>query len=688
LRFIDLYAGIGGFRLGFEREGHECVWSCEIDKYCQRVYRYRWEEPEGEDIREVDPESIPEFEILLSGFPCQSFSLAGERGGFEDTRGTLFHEICRVLRVRRPPHCLLENVEGLLSTQEREAFRVVLQSLDGLGYNVSWQVLNSKDFGVPQNRPRVFVVGHLREAGGSPWEILPIAGGEGETSGEQTEELSGGEGLTHSINSCYWHGYNPCEGTTGSKRTHIEEERGKVKPELDVGFQKSVYNPSGISPTVREGHGDVVRIASRFGDKQAGGVYSEDGICPTVNWGKRGPFPHHIMEHQAKSALIHSRGLETKDEDVSHALKGAGGGWSKNFLVREIIQKSPDWRRDGTLREFGGKSPAIRRDMGDNLPMVTESREGKLRVHRNDKKKSEIQGYSLFDEGTDFVDVVDGHDRRIIEHGGRKKINPKLLDLVPSLRSENHGHQPKVVRWQNEDVGPIVGDEVPSLRASGGTDIRKMPKVLHACFPDGIREYDDESPAIQTPAGGGHLPRVLASSPVCDLCGRFLEYVEPRERTCELCGTTEETHFSCPKGHFVCDKCDTENAEETLFVGGLEKYRRFDDGKNYSRNFRQGGRIYSSRGISPALSADSVGGIGGETGLFMTEDVEIRKLTPIECERLQGFPDDWTRWGLTGDGERVEISDTQRYKMLGNAVTVNVAEFLAGRYRRFEEGRL
>jgi len=363
---------------------------------------------------------------------------------------------------------------------------------------------------------------------------------------------------------------------------------GVVEKLVDAGFQKSVYGPSGISPT--------------------------------VNWGKRGPFPHHVMKNRAESALIHSRGLETKAEGVSHALKGAEGGWSKNFLVRKIIQKSPDWREDGVLREFDEISPTERRDMGDNLPMA-------------------------------------------LEHRGRTDKVPQICNLIPSLRSESHGHQ---------------------------------PKILHASFPDGLREYENESPAVQTPAGGGHLPRVL------------------------------------------------ENTEEPVFVGGLEKYRRLEDGKSYSRNFRQGGRIYSSKGISPALSADSVGGVGGETGLFMIphsktklpfmgtapkpkgegetsfplsasgpyklakqvgksareaekdgdEDIysgytEIRKLTPVECERLQGFPDGWTEIGLTGDGEEVEISDTQRYKMMGNAVTVNVVEFIAERFNRaIEEGRL
>lgn len=190
MRFIDLFAGVGGFRLGMERAGHECIWSCEIDKWAKAVYRYRFGETPTGDARRVDPSEIPDFDLLCAGFPCQSFSLAGKRGGFEDARGTLFYEICRIARAKRPPLLLLENVGGLLSADNRLAFKVVLESLGELGYDVEWQVLNSKDFGVPQNRPRVFIVGHLGGLRGR--EVFPIAevGGNGD---ERDKETAGGQ---------------------------------------------------------------------------------------------------------------------------------------------------------------------------------------------------------------------------------------------------------------------------------------------------------------------------------------------------------------------------------------------------------------------------------------------------------------------------------------------------------------
>jgi len=151
-----------------------CVWSCDNNKYANQVYTKRFGKEnhfEG-DIRTVDAQSIPDFDLLCAGFPCQSFSLAGKRKGFQDTRGTLFFEIARIAEAKRPPLLLLENVKGLLSNDRGETFATILQVLGNIGYWVEWQVLNSKHFGVPQNRERVFIVGHLGE--GSGREVFPV----------------------------------------------------------------------------------------------------------------------------------------------------------------------------------------------------------------------------------------------------------------------------------------------------------------------------------------------------------------------------------------------------------------------------------------------------------------------------------------------------------------------------------
>lgn len=174
MKFLDLFAGIGGFRMGLESAGHECVGFCEIDKFARKSYKAIYDtkgEIELHDITKVTDEEIRNIghvDVICGGFPCQAFSIAGNRRGFEDTRGTLFFEIARFASILKPKYLFLENVKGLLNHDKGNTFEVILSALDGLGYDVEWQVLNSKDFGVPQNRERVFIVGHLRGAGGRP----------------------------------------------------------------------------------------------------------------------------------------------------------------------------------------------------------------------------------------------------------------------------------------------------------------------------------------------------------------------------------------------------------------------------------------------------------------------------------------------------------------------------------------
>ncbi|KAA9520721.1 DNA (cytosine-5-)-methyltransferase [Listeria monocytogenes] len=181
MRFLDLFAGIGGFRLGMERAGHECVGYVEIDKFARMSYQVI-HDTEGEWTRE-DITKVTDDEwrtlrgtvdIICGGFPCQSFSIAGKRLGFEETRGTLFFEIARAAKQIQPRYLFLENVKGLLSHNKGETFATILTALHELGYDAEWQILNSKDFGVPQNRERVFIIGHLR--GERTGKVFPFGG--------------------------------------------------------------------------------------------------------------------------------------------------------------------------------------------------------------------------------------------------------------------------------------------------------------------------------------------------------------------------------------------------------------------------------------------------------------------------------------------------------------------------------
>ncbi len=211
MKYLSLFSGIGGFEKGIEQayeqisnmgrttgssdtedrrhialpndsDGNgrrsdtcipECIGFSEIDKYATAIYQKHFPEHKSYgDITKINETELPDFDLLVGGFPCQSFSIAGKRGGFSDTRGTMFFEIARILKHKQPRLLLLENVKGLLSHDEGRTFATIISTLDELGYDLQWQVLNSKNFGVPQNRERVFIVGHLR--GTRRPEVFPI----------------------------------------------------------------------------------------------------------------------------------------------------------------------------------------------------------------------------------------------------------------------------------------------------------------------------------------------------------------------------------------------------------------------------------------------------------------------------------------------------------------------------------
>lgn len=160
--FIDLFCGVGGIRLGMEQAGFKCVMSSDINLECQRTYFENFGEMPQGDITKIDEKNIPDHNILCAGFPCQPFSISGKQRGFEDTRGTLFFEICRIINAKMPQVVFLENVKHLVYHDHGYTLEVILSKLNELGYNVSCKILNAADFGVPQNRERIIIIGSLK----------------------------------------------------------------------------------------------------------------------------------------------------------------------------------------------------------------------------------------------------------------------------------------------------------------------------------------------------------------------------------------------------------------------------------------------------------------------------------------------------------------------------------------------
>ncbi len=345
MKFIDLFAGIGGFRFGMESVGHECAAFCEIDKFARASYK-AIHNTEGElelhDITQVTDEEIRNIghvDVICGGFPCQAFSIAGHRRGFEDTRGTLFFEIARFAAILKPKYLFLENVKGLLNHEKGDTFETILSALDELGYDVEWQVLNSKDFGVPQNRERVFIIGHLRGERGR--KVFPIGGNGAKIDCEQPKINKVGNirkkgksqsGAVVSVDSL---APTLCSTTTQKDPLKIllagnlpgtHEQNGRV------------YDINGISPTLNtmQGGGRQPKIRVREATKKG---YAEATVGDSVN-------PAHPNSKTRRGRV---------GEGIANTLVtgDSQGVVTPNFRIRKLtprecwrLQGFPDWAFD------------------------------------------------------------------------------------------------------------------------------------------------------------------------------------------------------------------------------------------------------------------------------------------------------------------------------------------------------
>ena len=358
MKFLDLFAGIGGFRLGMESAGHECVGFCEIDKFARKSYKAIHDtkgEIELHDITAVSDESIRRIgrvDIICGGFPCQAFSIAGNRRGFEDTRGTLFFEIARFASILRPKYLFLENVKGLLNHDGGATFETILRALDELGYNVEWQVLNSKDFGVPQNRERVLIVGHLR--GECTRRVFPLS-----KSGQQVASIK--EQYSNTITTRYGNSQGAGAYIVESKSQKVRSI-GNIHPsgngiliagKLPVNHDQNsrVYDTNGLAPTLStmQGGGQEPKIIQRGHGYNQGG---EHDIAPTLT--------SNSYQENNLVKVVDFYNKITKDEVGTLTSSGGGStvragsfGITDGYRIRKLtprecwrLQGFPDWAFD------------------------------------------------------------------------------------------------------------------------------------------------------------------------------------------------------------------------------------------------------------------------------------------------------------------------------------------------------
>ena len=339
IQFFDLFSGIGGFREGLRRAGNfVCVGHCEVDTYADKNYRLLFD-TEGEwycsDARTIEPERMPDFDLLCAGFPCQAFSIAGKREGFADARGTLFFEIARLVADKRPAYFILENVPGLLSHDKGRTFHTILSTLSELGYGVEWKVLNSKDFGVPQSRKRVYLVGYLdlRCAG----KILPFPAANGTSliqirTGSQGKRVYSPEGLSCTLTSL--------AGGMGGK-TGLYEMGIPIKENTKQGY-KMAYP------------GDSIDLGYAGMNTRRGRVGHQ--IAHTLTTGIQQGTLHFVDLSPPPLVTEHCRCLNTRQSGI-HNHKGECSGVLKEEGARAVLNPGREETRQNGRRMKESEEP-------------------------------------------------------------------------------------------------------------------------------------------------------------------------------------------------------------------------------------------------------------------------------------------------------------------------------------------
>lgn len=312
LRFLDLFAGIGGFRLAMEQAGHHCVGFCEIDKFARQSYKAIFQtenEVEFHDITTVTPEEISQIgrvDVICAGFPCQSFSIAGRRRGFEDTRGTLFFEIARFASILQPKYMVLENVRGLLNHDRGTTYETIVRSLDELGYDCEWQLLKSKNY-VPQNRERIFIVAHLR--GECTNIIFPIRRNEAAANSECAIKKIGNirqKGKSQSGDVVDITGISPTMCSTTTQKDALKIILPVNSPDqLNVRQNGRRVKQDGedmFTLTTVDRHGILLAGNLPTTYEQQGRVYHPKSVSPTLTTMQGGGQVPKILVHEATKA--------------------------------------------------------------------------------------------------------------------------------------------------------------------------------------------------------------------------------------------------------------------------------------------------------------------------------------------------------------------------------------------------
>lgn len=586
MQFVDFFAGIGGIRLGLEQAGHKCVGFCEFDKYARTAYKAMYDtegEWENHDVRTVKPYDVPAADLWCFGFPCQDISVAGKQKGLQEgERSGLFYEIMRLLAGRRkedrPRWLLVENVKNLLSIGNGFDFARLLIEVGGYGYSLEWQLLNSKDFGVPQNRERVFIVGHL--GNGSGRKVFPISPTDGE---------------------------NPCELK--------EITQG-------VADAQRIYDGGGLARTLKGESGGQGGKTGLYAMKVLKPYGSTGGVCGLK-----------IAENKtgiASTCVARDyKGISRNNGNAVAILRKERNEYGKSIRKDYEAGKVAESRHNMTQYACrkDGISNTLSTVQKDNLLMCAYDEQNNI----------------LRTDGTVGTLTTDGsspkHNNRVIVVEGCNDGNAKernTFEILCLLRKEIG--EKAFAEWGIAIVAPFQQAEVlrQGVHEKSFSENREEQSDIQQ------RPYNSEIDK-QVDYKRNCLPKMWDNAEFrCSPCGRGL-YQQFREQ------------FDC-----ALQKLSYENPSPQEFMYSLWQ---------------------ASKGIRVLREALSeVQEIRGRIDAQWKKSVRIRRLTPREVWRLQGFPDEYF-----DKAKAAGISDTQLYKQAGNGVTVNVARAIGERLKEVEE---
>ena len=566
MNFIDLFSGVGGFHEGFKKaEFGQCIYANEWNKYAGSVYQRHFKETEffGGNIRTVDVDRIPKHDLLCGGFPCQAFSIAGRRKGFDDTRGTLFFEITRIIEAKRPRLILLENVKGLLSHDNGRTFATILDTISELGYWYEWEVLNSKNFGVPQNRERVFIVGHPGKQGRQ--KIFPL--------GENGEVNAGNLGNSKeacAVTSTYH---------KGGKGSMIELTQGNSQ-----GYR--IYSPEGISQTLTG---------------EAGGLGAKTGL-------------YAVLTPERKNKRQSGRRFKNEGEEMFTLTGQDVHGIAMHNTIRRLTPIECE-----RLQGFPQFENLITIHIQDNTICIdfqksyvnAENQNLKLQKSVGNVEKKDLDGNALFVE---------------------QNLNLKNLWIKK--------HVPKNVRINCVETKVEVHSQGKSF--SFASYVQKQNSFLHQISTESF---------VQLLVGINMASEKIAQIGKVGLQQNEQYLIQAKN------GKVFVTLF----GKEIMQLAKNVKKDSTI----LNKHLKYITSSHLNLK-----NIDSNWIISFFYVVSAIFG-------YIQKETELENSLNLEIKSIFGY----TAYGKNGE----LMSDTQRYKMMGNAVTTNVITAIAEKIKQTEQ---